>query len=75
MIVVETDRLTCIWIRTNRRVKWQYATWGGRYRNNEEALRVAKENMGNTPFEFLIRNLETDEETTGFVNWPTKKKR
>ena len=75
MIIVETDRLTCIWVRTNRRVKWKYATWGGRYRNNEEALQIAKENMGDTPFEYLIRNLETDEETTGFVNWPTKSKR
>ena len=31
MIVVKTDKIYCLYVRTNRRVKWQYAEYGGRY--------------------------------------------
>ncbi len=72
MIVVKTDRVVCIYVRTNRRVKWQYATYCGRYRTNAEALRAARAYMGNFPYEYLIENRETDERTTGFINWPGK---
>lgn len=72
MIQIETGRLTVIYVRTNRRVKWQFATYGGRYRNKEEVLRAAEENMGDVPYEYQIWDMVTDEVTTGFVNWPGK---
>ena len=72
MIVVKTDRVVCIYVRTNRRVKWQYATYCGRYRANAEALQAASKIMGDVPYEYLIENRETDERTTGFANWPGK---
>ena len=72
MILVETDRLVVIHVRTNRRVKWQYATYGGRYRTKEEALKTAEENMGNASYEYQLWNMGTDEVSTGFVNWPGK---
>lgn len=72
MVVVKTDKIYCLYVRTNRRVKWQYAEYGGRYETQEQAIEKAKEHYGNTPFEYLITNLENDEEITGFVNWKSK---
>lgn len=72
MIVVKTDRVVCIYARTNRRVKWQYTTYCGRWRDKAEALQAASKIMGDVPYEYLIENRETDERTTGFVNWPGK---
>ena len=69
MIIVETDRIYVLYTRTNRRVRWCYAECGGRYRSIEEAIESAKKHYGDTPFEYSIENMATDEETTGFVNW------
>lgn len=73
MIVVETDKIYCIYVRTNRRVRWKYAEYGGRYETQEKAIEKAKEHYGDIPFEYLITNLENDEEITGFVNWQPKR--
>lgn len=73
MIVVETDDIYCIYVRTNRRVKWKYAQYGGRYKSREEAIEAAKQHMGTIPFEYLIESLEDGSEVTGFVNWEQKK--
>lgn len=75
MIVIETDRIYAIYCRTNRRVKWQYAEYGGRYRTPEEAIEAAKMHYGDRAFEYMIENPFSDEFevlTTGFVNWKGK---
>ena len=72
MIVIETSRIYAIYVRTNRRVKWQYSTYGGRYETPDEAIEKAKSKLGDTPFENRIENMNTDEITTGFVNWGRK---
>ena len=69
MIIVETNRIYALYVRTNRRVKWQYAEYGGRYETEEQAIDAAKKHFGDTPFEYSIENIDTDEITTGFVNW------
>lgn len=62
MIVVETDRIYVIYVRTNSRVKWKYSTYGGRYKTIEEAVKAAKEHFPDTSFQYLIENLDTGEE-------------
>jgi hypothetical protein len=69
MIVINDDRVNVIYTRTNRRVKWQYAEYCGRYASIDEAIERAKEYYGDQGFEYRIENRETDEVTTGFVNW------
>ena len=61
MIVISDDRVNVIYTRTNRRVKWQYSEYC--------AIKHAKEYYGDQGFEYRIENMETDEVTTGFVNW------
>ena len=35
MVVVKTEKIYCLYVRTNRRVRWQYAEYGGRYETAE----------------------------------------
>lgn len=73
MIIVETDRIYCIYVRTNRRTKWQYAEYGGRYETVEKAIEKMIEHMGDTPYEYRIENMNDDEVVaTGFMNWEGK---
>ena len=67
--MIETDRIYVVRTRTNRRVQWKYADYQGRYRSVEEAIDVAKERLGNVPFEYDIENMITGEVITGFINW------
>lgn len=64
-------RIWCLYIRTDRRTKWQYSTFGGRWHSVEEAISVAKERMGNTPFEYRIECMdlrEANDVVTGIIN-------
>lgn len=72
MIVIETDKIYKLYARTNRRVKWKYAEYGGCYRTVEEAIESAKKHYGSKPFEYQIINLDDDSTITGFVNWKGK---
>lgn len=72
MIVVETDKIYKLYARTNRRVKWKYAEYGGCYRTVEEAIESAKKHYSDIPFEYQIINLDDDSTITGFVNWKGK---
>ena len=69
MIIVETDKVWVLYVRTNRCVRWQYAEYNGRYRTAEEAIKAAKKHYRDTPFEYRIKNRATNETITGFVNW------
>ena len=69
MIIIETDRIYCVYVRTNRRTKWQYAEYGGRYETIEKAIEVAKNHMGATPFEYQIQTLDGEVVATDLVNW------
>ncbi len=69
MIVVTDGKAKILHCRTNRRVKWQYADYGGRYVSNEAAIESAKEHYGSQPFEYHVEDMDTKEVVTGFVNW------
>lgn len=70
MIIVETTAIYVLRTRTSRHVRWQYAEYGGRYESVEEAVETAKKHYAATPFEYLIENMITGEETAELVNWP-----
>lgn len=70
MIEISTTKIYVIYTRTNRRVQWRYAEYGGRYASADEALAAAERHYGIVPFEYQIENMETGEILkTGFVNW------
>ena len=65
-------RTYAIYVRTNRRVRWQYAEYCGRWSSVEEAVEEAKARMNGEPFEYRVQNIGTDEVFTGFANWKGK---
>ena len=68
MIIIETDKIYCLYVRTNRRVKWRYAEYGGRYETVEKAIDAVKERFKNERVEYLIESLDDDSSVQGFIN-------
>ena len=68
MIVIKTDRIKAIYCRTHKNTPWRYAKYGGRWKTNEEAIEKAKEHYGDTPFEYMIKDWDTNEVIYGSVN-------
>jgi hypothetical protein len=68
MIIIETDRIYSVYARTNRRVKWQYAEYGGRYETVEKAINVAKEHYGSQRAEYIIQTFDGEIVAQGFTN-------
>ena len=67
MIVIETDMTYAIYVRTNRRVKWRYASYGGRYDTVEDAIESARRHFPpNTQFEYRVEDFNGDVVATGF---------
>lgn len=73
MIVIEDSRSKVIYCRTNRRIKWKYAEYCGRWESIADCLKSAKEHYGDQGFEYMIEDLATDAVMTGFVNWEGRK--
>jgi hypothetical protein len=69
MIIIETDRIYCIYVRTNRRTKWQYAEYGGRWETVEKAIEKMIERMGDASYEYRITTIDGEIIKTGFMNW------
>lgn len=67
MIIIEDDRCLVTYARVNRRVRWRYAEYCGRWKTREEAIKNAKEHFPGQRIEYRIENMETDEVTTGFI--------
>lgn len=59
MCMEQTDRIYSAYTRTNRRVRWQYAQYNGRWASVEEAIKVAME-RNEKPFEYQIINIAAD---------------
>lgn len=58
MIVIhETERIYIIRTRTNRRLRWQYADYQGRWETPEKAIEVAKERVSGR-FEYQIELMD-----------------
>lgn len=76
-VMTGTNRVYAIYCRTNRRVKWEYSAYCGRWETKEEALQKVKDFYGDQPFEYLIQTIGTQHTETGMVNWtqPDRKER
>ena len=73
MIMIETDRIYTIYIRTNRNTPWKYATFCGRYRTPGEAVLQATRRV-REPFEYMIGSLEDESfRLTGFAGQEKEK--
>lgn len=67
MIAITTDRTKAIYVRSNRRVRWQYADYCGRWESADRALNEAKGQYAGQHFEYRIEDICTGEVVTGFV--------
>ena len=67
------EKIYVLYYRTDRRIKWKYATYGGRYKTIEDALITAKERNGSVPFQYQIENMATEDIVSGYVNWDKRR--
>lgn len=72
MIILEDDRNYVSYYRTNRRCKWKYAEYAGRWETIEKAIQKIKDKVGDTPVEYRIEDMFDDDKIVaiGFINWP-----
>lgn len=61
------ERKYSIYCRTNRRVKWRYAEYGGRYETVKKAIEKAKEHYAEKA-EYIVEDMDGNLVATGFVN-------
>lgn len=57
MIVAETGKRYCVYIRTSKRVRWKYAEYGGRYATLEEAIKAAHVRANGGPAQARIEDM------------------
>lgn len=67
MIQIETDRIMIARARVNRRVRWPYAEYCGRWKTVEEAVEHVREYAAGRRAEYQIENMMSGEIVTGFV--------
>lgn len=69
MIVGHTDRIYIAYYRTNRRVRWDYAEYAGRWETLERAIEEVRERLNGQRGEYRIVNVFTSEKAAqGFAN-------
>jgi hypothetical protein len=73
VIKITTDRTYAIYIRTNKRVKWRFAKYEGRWASPEEAIAVATQRHPNISFEYQIEQLGVADIIQGEVKHDGKK--
>ena len=66
MIKIETNRIYAIYTRQNRRIRWQYANYMGRWETPEKALEIAKERIEGD-FEYRIEEIGGGIGMAGFI--------
>ncbi len=67
-MMIETNRTFKAYARTNRKVRWQYSEYCGRWESKERAIAEVMERYEGERAEYRIENMETDEVETGFLN-------
>jgi hypothetical protein len=65
MIIIKDDRSKVIYARINRRIRWDYAEYCGRWETIEEAISNAKTHFPGLKFEYRIVDMESGEMITG----------
>ena len=66
MIKIETNRIYAIYTRQNRRIRWQYANYMGRWETPEKALEIATERIEGD-FEYRIEEIGGGIVMAGFI--------
>lgn len=66
-MIISDNRSKATYARTNRRTKWQYSEWCGRWETVEEAIASVKEHFPGQRVEYRIEDRATDEIVTGFI--------
>ena len=56
MIVIETNRIYAVYVRTNHHVQWRYAKYCGRWETVEKAIEVARERTA-APFQYIVEEM------------------
>lgn len=67
MIIISDNRSKATYARVNRRVRWCYAEWCGRWATVEEAIESVKEHFPGQRVEYRIEDRATDEVITGYI--------
>ena len=57
MITIEDGKRYCLYSRTNKRVKWRYAEYGGRYASYEDAIASAGRHANGEPVQIRIEDM------------------
>ena len=65
MIVIENAPRYAVYCRTNRHVKWRFATYAGSYETIEAAIESIKEHLPDQSFQYLAEDTETGKEIIG----------
>lgn len=69
MIIMQDDgKHFAVYCRTNRRVQWRYAEYGGRYESPEKAVEAVAAHYQGQRCEYQIENMDDGSIITGFVN-------
>lgn len=66
MIKIETNRIYAIYTRQNRRIRWQYANYMGRWETPKKAIEIAKERIEGD-FEYRIEEIGGGIVMAGFI--------
>lgn len=67
MIIIENAPKYSFYCRTNRRVKWQYATYAGSFDTIEEGIECIKKHLPGQNVQYLIEDNDTGAETIGSI--------
>ena len=61
------NRVWALYCRVNRRIRWEYATYCGRWETVERALAEVKDRYDD-PVEYRIENKTTNDVLIGYAN-------
>lgn len=65
--MITTNRIYKAYARINRKIRWQYSDYCGRWESIEKAVSEVTERYSNQDVEYRIENMVTDEVVTGIV--------
>ena len=67
MVIISDNHCFATYARVNRRIKWKYSEWCGRWATVEDAISRVREMFPRQRVEYRIENRATDEVITGYI--------
>ena len=67
MVILTDNRYLATYARTNRRVRWEYSEYCGRWATIDEAISAVRERHTDGRVEYRIENRMTNEVITGYL--------